>query len=68
MANDLKIKCPKCGAECEADFVDNGVGNQQCGPYVCEACGWIEKQVNLEDFRDDDIAEYMSHSDADPGL
>ena len=32
------IKCPYCGFECEADFVDVGVGMVQCGPYHCERC------------------------------
>ena len=27
--------CPYCGSECEADWVDIGVGMQQCGPYYC---------------------------------
>lgn len=39
------MKCPNCGQQVEADFVDNGVGMQQCGPYVClppGGCGWIE--------------------------
>lgn len=30
---------PYCGAECRADFVDIGVGMQQCGPYHCDGCG-----------------------------
>jgi len=30
--------CPYCGAICRADFVDIGVGFQQCGPYHCDAC------------------------------
>lgn len=33
-----KERCPYCGAMCCADFVDIGVGFQQCGPYHCEAC------------------------------
>lgn len=32
-------KCPYCGTECEADWVDNGLGMVQCGPYYCENCG-----------------------------
>lgn len=32
-------KCPYCGTYCRADFVDIGVGFQQCGPYHCEECG-----------------------------
>lgn len=31
--------CPYCDAVCDADFVDNGVGLQQCGPFHCEQCG-----------------------------
>lgn len=33
--------CPYCGTECYADFVDVGVGYQQCGPYFCY-CGASE--------------------------
>lgn len=35
-------KCPYCGARCDADFVDIGVGMQQCGPFHCENCGASE--------------------------
>lgn len=31
-------KCPYCATICRADFVDIGVGFQQCGPYHCDAC------------------------------
>jgi len=34
--------CPYCGAMCSAEFVDIGVGMQQCGPYHCEECGATE--------------------------
>lgn len=37
-----KERCPYCGASCHADFVDIGVGYQQCGPYHCERCGASE--------------------------
>jgi hypothetical protein len=37
-----KERCPYCTALCCADFVDIGVGYQQCGPYHCEACGASE--------------------------
>lgn len=33
-----KEKCPYCGNECEADFVDVGVGLVQCGPFHCLNC------------------------------
>jgi hypothetical protein len=36
------MKCPYCGAECECDWVDVGVGSVQCGPYHCENCGSTE--------------------------
>lgn len=31
-------KCPYCGTKCYADFVDIGIGYEQCGPYHCERC------------------------------
>lgn len=34
--------CPYCDTVCRADFVDVGVGHQQCGPYHCENCGASE--------------------------
>lgn len=34
--------CPYCQTECYADFVDIGVGYQQCGPFHCENCGASE--------------------------
>lgn len=34
--------CPYCQTICRADFVDVGVGMQQCGPYHCEECGASE--------------------------
>jgi len=30
--------CPYCKTVCRADFVDIGVGMQQCGPYHCDNC------------------------------
>jgi hypothetical protein len=35
-------KCPYCATRCRADFVDIGVGMQQCGPYHCDQCGASE--------------------------
>ena len=38
-----KHTCPYCGyTECEAEFVHNGVGYQQAGPYGCESCHAVE--------------------------
>ena len=34
--------CPYCGTVCRADFVDIGVGMQQCGPFHCDECGASE--------------------------
>jgi len=34
--------CPYCSTICRADFVDIGVGMQQCGPYHCGNCGASE--------------------------
>ena len=31
-------RCPYCSTICRADFVDIGVGFQQCGPFHCERC------------------------------
>lgn len=36
------VNCPYCRAICRADFVDIGVGFQQCGPFYCEECGASE--------------------------
>lgn len=37
-----QLPCPYCGAECEADWVDIGVGYRQSGPYYCQRCGASE--------------------------
>ena len=43
-------RCPDCGQWAIADHVDNGIGMERCGPYVCEACGWIETPLLRLDF------------------
>lgn len=35
-------ECPYCKTICRADFVDIGVGMQQCGPFHCDSCGASE--------------------------
>ena len=35
------MTCPNCGAECDRDEVDNGVGVEY-GPWRCPGCGWGE--------------------------
>lgn len=42
------MKCPMCGAKCEAEFVDIGVGEQRVTPWGCLSCHWTEPA--LEDF------------------
>lgn len=42
--------CPYCGSECEADWVDVGVGSVQCAPYHCESCGSSEIGPELSDW------------------
>lgn len=32
-------ECPYCQTVCDADFVDVGVGEVQCGPFHCDECG-----------------------------
>ena len=39
---DSRRPCPYCGALCDADFVDVGIGEIQCGPYACEECNASE--------------------------
>lgn len=41
------VPCPFCGAECAAEFVDIGVGEQQCGPFTCNSCH--AAQLNYEE-------------------
>lgn len=35
-------QCPYCKEMMDADWVDNGVGMVQCGPYHCYDCGASE--------------------------
>jgi len=47
--------CPYCGAkDCEADWVDVGVGHVQCGPFVCMNCGASSIGPHDENHRDED--------------
>lgn len=48
MRHDNDMDCPVCGAPCDYDEVDIGVG-VQTGNYRCEACGWCPPSV------DDDV-------------
>jgi len=49
MSDDMT--CPVCGAWCERDEVDNGVGMQPAGPWGCPLCHWVEPDP-LEDFHE----------------
>lgn len=40
-----KKKCPDCGADAEADFVDIGVGEMRCSPWGCPECFWTEDAI-----------------------
>lgn len=40
------MKCPVCCEEATCDEIDIGVGVQQCGPYGCESCGWVQPMPN----------------------
>lgn len=47
MADFRKETCPYCGnPDCEADWVDVGVGWVQCGPFHCEGCNASEIHPN----------------------
>ena len=45
---ETERQCPHCGAWAAADHIDNGIGAEQCGPYGCERCGWIEPSLSIE--------------------
>ena len=36
--NTPSCNCPYCNSVCKADWVDVGVGMEQCGPYYCTNC------------------------------
>lgn len=60
--------CPYCGTVCRADFVDIGVGYQQCGPYHCEECfalqiGPHDKERTLSK-NEEGTGWYEPHSEA----
>jgi ssDNA-binding Zn-finger/Zn-ribbon topoisomerase 1 len=46
------VKCPNCGQDAEADFVDIGVGEQRVSPWGCPHCHWIEN-TSVDEFIDD---------------
>jgi len=37
-----RVNCPYCGRECEAEYVDVGVGMVQVTPHACADCFAIE--------------------------
>lgn len=60
-------KCPYCGGECEADFVDVGPGMVQCGPFHCDQCrasqiGPYDKERNLSE-REEKTGFYAPQSE-----
>ena len=42
--------CPYCGDEMDTDWVDNGIGMVQCGPYHCQKCHASEIGPQLLDW------------------
>lgn len=46
--------CPVCNCVVECDMVDIGVGEQQSGPFHCEACGWVQESITLDDINEED--------------
>lgn len=63
------LACPYCDTVCRADFVDIGVGMQQCGPYHCENCHASEigpyDQERLLSERETEVGWYAPN--AEPG-
>lgn len=45
------MKCPKCGEETRAEWVDIGFGpySQQAGPFHCLSCDWVEQGCPAEE-------------------
>lgn len=43
--------CPYCQFPMEADYVDVGVGMQQCGPHCCDGCGASEIGPEYSEFK-----------------
>jgi hypothetical protein len=43
-----EMTCPDCGAECDRDEVDIGVGTQY-GPWRCRECPWGERVPEVEE-------------------
>jgi hypothetical protein len=42
-AYEKRRTCPYCGYDqCQADWVDVGVGLVQCSPFYCDECGACE--------------------------
>ena len=53
------ILCPYCGSPAtEGDYVDNGVGMQQCSPHYCEECDAIQIGGTQEPRDDDERRTY----------
>ncbi len=44
---ETELQCPECGEWATADHIDNGVGMQRCGPYICNMCFWVEPEIDM---------------------
>ena len=47
------MPCPYCGEQCDIDYVDIGVGEIQCGPVCCLACGASQIGPEIADVQGD---------------
>ena len=40
-----RLACPQCGADCERDMIDVGVGEMPAGPWGCPECHWVQREL-----------------------
>lgn len=43
------MTCPQCGADCERDMVDVGIGEIPSGPWGCPECHWVDRSTKDAD-------------------
>jgi len=46
--NNFERECPYCGGSAFCELMDNGVGMQQCQPFICDWCGSQEIGAHQE--------------------
>lgn len=42
------MRCPQCGASCEQDDVDVGIGTVPIGPWGCPECHWVQAEQPID--------------------